>query len=70
VDAFLTNTAWTIRSAYHTVLKSSPGAATFGRDMLFGIPFLADWNKIGVYQQHQTDLNTKRENKTCVDYDN
>ena len=56
VDAFLTNAAWAIHS--HTVLKASPGAAIFGRDMLFNIPFLADWNKI-----------TKRENKTCVDYD-
>ena len=23
------------------------GAATFGRDMLFDVPFLADWSKIG-----------------------
>jgi hypothetical protein len=37
--------------------------------MLFDIPFLADWNKIGEYRQHQTDLNTKRENKTRVDFD-
>jgi hypothetical protein len=69
VDAFLTNAAWAIRSTYHTVLKASPGAAIFGRDMLFDIPFLADWNKIGEYRQHQTDLNTKRENKTRVDFD-
>ncbi len=46
IDAFLTNTAWAIHSTYHTVLKASPGAAIFGRDMLFDIPFLADWNKI------------------------
>ena len=63
VDAFLTNAAWAIRSTYHTVLKASPGAAIFGRDMLFDIPFLADWNKIGDYRQHQTDLSTQRENK-------
>jgi hypothetical protein len=25
------------------VLKASPGAAIFGRDMLFDIPFIADW---------------------------
>jgi hypothetical protein len=47
IDAFLPNAAWAIRSTYHTVLKASPGAAIFGRDMLFDIPFLADWNKIG-----------------------
>jgi hypothetical protein len=55
IAAFLTNAAWAIRSTYHTVLKASPGAAIFGRDMLFDIP---DWNKIGDYRQRQTDLNT------------
>jgi hypothetical protein len=38
---------------YHTVLKTSPGAAIFGRDMLFDIPFLADWSKIGKYRQER-----------------
>ena len=38
----LTNTALAVRSTYHTVLKISPGAAIFGRDMLFDVPFLAD----------------------------
>ncbi len=47
VGVFLDNTAWVICSAYHTVLKVSPGAAVFGRDMLFDIPFVADWHKIG-----------------------
>ncbi len=47
VDVFLDNAAWVIRSTYHTVLKTSPGAAIFGRDMLFDIPFIADWRKIG-----------------------
>ena len=55
---FLTNAAWAICSTYHMVLKASPGAAIFGRDMLFDIPFLADWNKIGDYREHQIDCNT------------
>ena len=46
VDVFLDNTAWAIHSTYHTVLETSPGAAIFRRDMLFDIPFIADWNKI------------------------
>jgi hypothetical protein len=29
VDVFLDNAAWAIRSTYHTVLKTSPGAAIF-----------------------------------------
>jgi hypothetical protein len=62
VDVFLDNAAWAICSIYHTVLKASPGAAIFGRNMLFDIPFIADWNKIGDYRQRQTDLNTAHEN--------
>ena len=57
------------RSTYHTVLKASPGAAIFGRDMLFDIPYIADWNKIGDYRQCQTDFNTKHENNSQIDYD-
>ena len=67
IDVFLTDTSWAIRSTYHTVLKASPGAAVFGRAMLFDIPFLADWNKIGDHRQHHTDLNTDRENRSRHD---
>ncbi len=45
-DVFLYNTAWEICSTYHTVLKASPGAAIFGCNMLFDIPFVADWHRI------------------------
>ena len=53
IATFLTNAAWAIHSTYHTVLKTSPGAAIFGRDMLFNIPYIA---KIGDYRQCQIDL--------------
>jgi hypothetical protein len=69
IDTFIDNAAWAICSTYHTVLKASPGAAIFGRDMLFDIPFVADWKQIGDYRQHQTDRNNKRENNKRVDYD-
>ncbi len=69
VDVFLDNVAWAIPSTYHTVLKASPGAAIFGRDMLFQILFIADWNKIGDYRQRQTDLNMAPKNSKQVDYD-
>ncbi len=38
--------------------------------MLFDIPFIADWNKIGDYRQHQTDLSAEHKNKRRVDNDN
>jgi hypothetical protein len=37
--------------------------------MLFDIPFIANWNKIGDYRQRQTDLITARINIKRVDYD-
>jgi hypothetical protein len=69
IDVFLDNVAWAICSNFHTVLKASPGVAIFGRNILFNILFIADWNKIGDYRQRQTDLSTARENSKQVDYD-
>ena len=66
---FFTNAAWTFCSTYHTVLKTSTGAAVFGRDMLFDIPFLAEWSNIGEYRQQQTDKNPERENVARVNWD-
>ncbi len=69
IETFIDNAVWAIRSTYHTVLKDSPGAAIFGRDMLFDIPFGADWHNIGDYRQRQTDRSNICENKKRVDYD-
>jgi hypothetical protein len=69
IDVFFLDAAWAIRSTYHTVLKASPGAAIFGRDMLFAIPFIADWQKIGERRQRLTDLNYAHENEGRIDYD-
>ena len=43
IDEILSNVGWAIHSTYHTMLGSSSGSAVFGRDMLFDIPYLADW---------------------------
>jgi hypothetical protein len=69
VDVFLDNAAWAIRSTYHTVLIASPGVAILGCDMLFDIPFIADWKKIGDYRQHQTNLSMACKNSKRVGYD-
>jgi hypothetical protein len=69
IDVFLSDTSWAIRSTYHTVLKASPGTAIFGQDMLFDIPFIADWQKIGEHKQRLTALNNAHENKGRIYYD-
>ena len=68
-DVFLDNAAWAIHSTYDTVLKASPGAAIFIRDMLFDIPFVANWAKIGDHRQSLTDRNTARENSRRIEHD-
>jgi hypothetical protein len=37
--------------------------------MLFDIPFIADWQKIGEHRQQLTDLDNAQENKGRIDYD-
>jgi hypothetical protein len=69
IDVFLSDAAWAVCSTYHTVLKASPGASIFGGDILFGITFIADWQKIGEHRQRLTDLNNACENKGRIDYD-
>ncbi len=69
INVFLENAAWAIYSTYHTVFKASPGAAMFRCNMLFNIPFIANWNKIGDYRQRQTDLNMAGKNSKQVGYD-
>jgi hypothetical protein len=68
VDVFLDSAAWAICSTYHMVLKASSGAAIFGQDMLFGIPFVADWHKIGEQRQSLTNHGNQQENAKCIDY--
>ncbi len=67
INIFLSDAAWAIRSAHHTVLKASPGAAIFGWDKLFDFLFIACWKKIGEQRQKLTDINTACENKGKID---
>ncbi len=46
IGIFLSDTAWAICSTHHIVLRASPGVAIFGQDMLFDIPFIADWKNL------------------------
>jgi hypothetical protein len=60
IDVFIDNGAWAICSTYHTILKASPGAAIFGQDMLFNIPFMADWHKIGECRSLTNHINQRK----------
>jgi len=51
------------------VLKALPGAAIFRRDMLFNMPFVANWHKTREFRQQQTDRNTICDNTHMFYYD-
>ena len=42
----LAATAFAVRSTYHTTLKKTPGQLVFGRDMIFNIQHVANWEFI------------------------
>ncbi len=42
---------------------------SFERELLFDIPYLVNWNKIGEYRQIQTDHNALCKNESRVDFD-
>ncbi len=65
----MSDAAWAVCSTYHTVLKVSPGAAIFGQDMLFDIPFIAELQKTREHRQQLTNLNNAHENKGRINYD-
>jgi len=69
INDFLVNAAWALCSTYHTVLKATPGAAVFGRDMFFDIPYIADWTAIGQRRQASVDKDNARENARRIDFD-
>ena len=68
-DEFLTNAAWAIRSTHHSTLGCSPGAAIFGRDMMFNLPHAANWSEIGKTRQKLVKRDNIRENTRRIDND-
>ena len=58
-----------IRSTYHTTLKATPGQLVFGRDMIFHIEHVANWQQIRERKQELINKNNDRENATREEYD-
>ena len=58
----LSVTAFAVRSTFHTTLQSTPGQLVFGRDMIFNIQHIANWEYIKQRKQKIINLNNKREN--------
>jgi hypothetical protein len=62
----LSATAFAVRATYHTTLKKSPGQLVFGRDMIFNIQHIANWEFIRENKQRIIAKNNKNKNAKCI----
>ena len=62
-EPVLNEIVWVIQSTPHTTIKESLGRLVFGRDMLFDIPYIPDWDKIAEQKQNETNKSNLAENK-------
>ena len=59
----LSATAFAVWSTYYMTLKKTPGQLVFGRDMVFNISHVANWELIHQNKQKLIDSINKLENK-------
>jgi hypothetical protein len=69
-SGILSAAAWAVCSACHAASQSTPGQQlVFGRDMIWDIAHVADWQHVKQCKQTLIDKNNKRENAKRIDYD-
>ena len=64
----LSATAFAVRATYHTTLQKTPGQLVFGRDMIFNIKHVANWELIKKRKQKRIRENNIQENKKRKPY--
>ena len=62
-SGILSAAAFAVRSTFHTTLQATPGQLVFGRDMIFNIKHVANWQSIKDRKQKLINQNNKKENK-------
>ncbi len=70
VDDGLAITMHLMRSTISTVLKASPGALAFSRDMLLNVPLIADWQTITHNREALVNDALLKNNQQRINYDN
>jgi len=68
-DDILASVAWAVRSTTHMVLGSTPGQIVYGRDMLFPLKYVAEWDVLQKRREHSVETANVKENKSRVEYD-
>ena len=58
----LSSVAWAIRASYHSTLQATPAQLVFGRDMLFNMKKIINWQLITENKRKQIARDNVREN--------
>lgn len=68
-SAVLASVAYAICSTYHMTLEATPAQLVFGRDMIYPLTYIAEWDVITKNKQRLINKNNIRENSTRVEHD-
>ena len=61
--------SWEIRDSYHLTIKATPGQAVFGREIIFNLTSVVDWQVITAGKQQQLYIDDFQENARQDRYD-
>ena len=60
---------YAVRSTYHTTLQATPAQLVFGRDMIYPIEYIAEWDVLRKKKQILIEKNNARENSRRIEFD-
>ena len=63
-NGILSSVGFAIRSTFHTTRQASPRQLVFGRDMIWNVKYIANWDKIKAQGRKQMITNNEKVNKT------
>ena len=67
--AILASVMYAVRSTYHTTLQATPVQLIFGRDMMYPIEYVAEWDVLCKNKTKIIEKNNVRENSRRIDFD-
>ena len=67
-DGILAAVAFAVRATVHTTTRATPAQLIFGRDAIFQVQHVADWQYIKQRKQQMINANNARENSKRIPY--
>ena len=69
INSSLQSASYAAKSVIHSTMKLSPGALSFGRDMMINMPIIADFATLRQNQEALINKNLIRENRKRISHD-